>query len=400
MKKRVVLGAVLVIALGAVIAGKARPNNDRDYVQEAIVETENPKISSITLKTELIGKIEPEDVVYIYLKIVGKVTELNVKAGDQVTKGQQLCVIESSAVDTSKNQMDTAKLALEQANEKLNRQTILYQGGGISEETYRQYQDAVTSAELSYRSAKTQYEDALSNSRITASLDGTVETVGVTLYNSVSSDKPVCVISGQGAKVVSFSVTDRIRKHLTEGESITVNQDGKEYTGSIYEISAMADSTTGLFPVKARLNQNADGEALTTGSMVELSVVSDQANQVLTVSADAVYQDEDQAFVYTYSDGIVHKTLVETGISDETVTEIRSGLTEKDQVLSTWSSDLYDGAQVQLARNQTDQAQTDQAQSDQNRTEAGQANESKVEKSQIDAQQTTETKTDGTQEGV
>lgn len=108
-----------------------------EYVQEAVVEAEHPKIGNITLKTELIGKIEPEDVVYVYPKISGTVIQMDVKAGDSVKEGKQLCIIESTQVDTAKNRMAAAELALRQAKEKLGRQTILYQGGGVSEEQYR-----------------------------------------------------------------------------------------------------------------------------------------------------------------------------------------------------------------------------------------------------------------------
>lgn len=50
----------------------------------------------------MIGKIEPSDVVYIYPKAAGDVTEVNVKAGDVVTKGQVLCNIDTKQVESAK----------------------------------------------------------------------------------------------------------------------------------------------------------------------------------------------------------------------------------------------------------------------------------------------------------
>lgn len=354
MKKRIFAAAVLIAALGIVILGKrGSGDSEIEAVQEAVVEVVNPAAGDITRNTQLVGKVEPEDVVYIYPKIVGTVMEVNVKAGDTVKAGDLLCVIESSMVKTAKNQLAAARLALRQAKEELGRQTVLYQAGDVSEAAYRQYQDAVTAADLNCQSANTQYEEALSQSRITSSIDGVVETVGVTLHNTVSSERPVCVISGQGARVVSFSVTDRVRKNLQVGDNIIIRKDKDTYTGSVYEISTMTDSATGLFQVKARMNTGEDLQTgpndLATGAMVEITVVAEQVKQVLTVPADSVYQDVDKAFVYTYKDGAVHKTPVETGVSDEAVTEIRSGLGKDDLVLTTWSLELYEGARVRLA---------------------------------------------------
>lgn len=356
MKKRIILGTALIVVLGVMVIGKkTRSDVGMEYIQEAVVEAEHPKIGNITLKTELIGKIEPEDVVYVYPKISGTVIQMDVKAGDSVKAGKQLCIIESTQVDTAKNRMAAAELALRQAKEKLGRQTILYQGGGVSEEQYRQCQDEVTSADLNYKDAKTQYEDTLSQSRLTAPIDGIVETAEAKVHNFASPQNPVCVISGQGDKIVSFSVTDRIRKNLQENDEISIRKDGETYTGRIREISSLADSSTGLFLVKARLESGMAVKDLTTGSMVEVTVVSARAEQVMIVPADAVYQDVDQMFVYTYQDGVVHKTQVETGISDEIVTEIKSGLADTDQVLKTWSSDLYDGATVRLLEQESEE---------------------------------------------
>ena len=44
----------------------------------------------------------------------------------------------------------------------------------------------------------------------------------------------------------------------------------------------------------------------------------------------------------------VHKIEVETGITDNKKTEIKSGISTDDQVVKTWTAQLYEGAQVQV----------------------------------------------------
>ena len=46
--------------------------------------------------------------------------------------------------------------------------------------------------------------------------------------------------------MVSFSTTERIRGYLKEGDTIDVEKDGQTYEGTVYEVSTMADETTGL----------------------------------------------------------------------------------------------------------------------------------------------------------
>ena len=186
------------------------------------MEAQNPQTGDIRLTTSVIGKIEPSDVVYIYPKAAGDVTAVNVKAGDVVTKGQVLCTIDTKQVESAKNTMDSAALALRQAQEELSRQQLLYAGGGLSEQQYSQYQNTVSSAQLSYDQAKYNYETQLEYSQITAPIEGLVEICNVENYDNVSQSNLIFVITGQGSRVVSFSATERIRGYLKEGGGLYV----------------------------------------------------------------------------------------------------------------------------------------------------------------------------------
>lgn len=52
--------------------------------------------------------------------------------------------------------------------------------------------------------------------------------------------------------------------------------------------------------------------------------------------------------MYTYSDGKVWQKFIEEGIFDSDILEVKSGLSMDDMVVTTWSSELYDGAEVRL----------------------------------------------------
>ena len=66
----------------------------------------------------------------------------------------------------------------------------------------------------------------------------------------------------------------------------------------------------------------------------------------MTIPVDAVYYEDGEPYVYVYTDGKVHKRDIESGIYDSNTMEVRSGLTLDDQVVTTWSSELYEGAEV------------------------------------------------------
>jgi len=356
MKKTIITGGVVLIALCAMVFPKLLSKKPfADGVPEPVVEIANVQRGDISLTSGLIGEVEPEEVVYIYPKAAGDVTEVHIKAGELVEAGQLLCVIDTRQIENAKSTLDSAELALRQAKEELERQSVLYAGGGISEQAYRQYQDSVEAAQISCENARTNYENQVSYSQITAPISGIVEACNIETYDTVSQNNLLCVISGQGARTVSFSASERIRNYLSEGDQITVEKNGEIFYGTIYEVSTMADSGTGLFQVKARMNEETDDTKLPTGSMVKLYVTSEHVSDMLQVPVDSVYYDGGLSYVYTYDreNGTLHKVQVETGLYDSEWIEVSSGLEGTEEVVTTWSSELYEGTRVRIKGQQS-----------------------------------------------
>lgn len=346
MKKGVIVGVAAAVFICAVVI--PRFMNKKQFAEAValpVMETAYPQTGDIRLTTSLIGKVEPSDVVYIYPKAAGDVTSVNVKAGDVVTEGQVICTIDTKQVETAKSSMEAAALTLKEAQAELGRQQILYNSGGISEQAYEQYRNQVDSARIQYEQAEFTYKTQLEYSQITVPISGLVEICDMEVFDTVSQNNLICVISGQGARVVSFSATERIRGYLHEGDEIEVEKEGIKGSGAIYEVSTMADSNTGLYKVKARLE---DGDTFPTGSEVKLYVVSEKTEDAMTIPVDSVYYDNGNPYVYTCENGTVHKVFIETGIYDSETIEVLSGLTKEDQVITTWSSELYEGAQVRV----------------------------------------------------
>ena len=348
MKKGIIIGGVVVVALGAavVVPRLMRPKAVLEEAPVPVVEVEKPRPADIVLYRNLVGTVEPSDVVYIYPKAAGEITDVFVKAGDVVSEGQAICRIDTKQVDSARLSMEAAKTALDNANANLARQQALFAAGDIASATFEQAEMQAKSAQIQYDQAKLNYDYQIEFSNITAPIGGVVEQCDVEVHDNVAQQSLLCVISGEGSKAITFSVTEKVVDQLKTGDPITIEKNGKEYQGGITEISSMIDAATGLFKIKASVE---NGDALPTGSAVSLFVVSDRADQVMSIPVDAVYYSGGDAYVYTYDNGIVHHVPVEVGIYDSERAEILSGIGNQDQVITTWSSELLEGAQVQIA---------------------------------------------------
>lgn len=345
---KVIIGAAAVALVALVAVRMTKKEPPMEAVPDPTVQTAFPETGTIELKTGLTGTVEPADVVYVIPGGAGEVTEVSVSVGQRVEKDQELFRIDNKQLDQARISLDSAQVSLEDARTNLGRMQVLYETGDISAQSYEQVVSAARLAQLQYDSAKLNYDTQLENSVVTAPIAGLLESFDVEVHDMVSGGNYVAVISGDGSRSVSFSVTERVMKGLAAGDPLTVEKNGTEYHGTITEISTMVDPGSGLFKVKAAL-EGADG--LATGSSVKLYVTAQKAENVMTVPADCVNYSGGEAFVYTYDEatGTAHKVPIEQGLIDSEKIEVRSGLEYEDQVIVTWTRELYEGAAVQAA---------------------------------------------------
>lgn len=339
---KIAVGAVAVVAAGALIVTRLIPDKESGVtIAPPTVRAENPVNGDIELYRGLIGTVQPSDVVYVIPMAAGEITAVHVNAGDYVEEGQLLCEIDTKQVDGARLQLESAEIQLNDAKTNLERMKVLYASGDISKQAYEQVESGVKGAQIAYDGAKLAYDNQTEFSSITATISGRIESSNMAVHSIASQSSPLCVISGDGAKKISFAVTEAVLQQMSAGDEIRVEKNGSEYTGTITEVNTMVDAMTGLFMVKAAVE---DGGALVSGSSVKLYVTSDKAEDVMTVPVDAIYYDNGEPFVYTYDNGTVHEVPVETGISDDEKMEIISGLTAENLVITTWSPELYEGA--------------------------------------------------------
>ncbi len=357
-KKIIIAGAALCLAAGAAffLGGKTDGggrmggpggSGGMGMQQEAstVVKAAVPEIGDLNLSTSITGTVEAADVVYVYAKASGDVTSVHVKAGDVVTQGQVLCEIDTEQVDSARNSMESAAVNLSEAQSNLNRMQILHNSGDLSEQEYEQYTNSVKSAKLQYESAKLNYDKQVEYSTVTAPIAGRIESCDVEVYDRVSQSGQLCVIAGEGDSRITFYVTQRMLKNLREGDALEIVKNGAVYEGYISEISSMVDSESGLFKVKAEM-ENTDEIAI--GSTVKINLVTERAENAMLVPVDSVYYSNSDAYVYVYEDGRAKMVQVEVGLYDSESAEILSGLSQEDVVVSTWSSNLYEGALIRL----------------------------------------------------
>ena len=320
------------------------------------VMTVEPERRNIVIYTEQIGTIAPTQSVSVFPKVGGEALSVNFNVGDNVNAGDVLATINSDALTALKIQMDAAKVTMNDTATALSRTQALADTGAVATQVLEQARSAATSAALNYEAAKSQYDLQSSYTSIKAPISGVVETKGVEVHDMIAQSTSIAAISGNSGMEVKFGATVDVQNHLKAGDQIKVLHNGTEYNGNITEISNALSSSTGLYDVKASL----EGEALQSGMKVKLTLLKNKADNVLTLPISAVMYSGNDAYIYLYREGKAVKKNVNVGIYDSDYIEIKDGINTSDKVISTWSNELYDGAEVLLSQNEGVESSADE----------------------------------------
>ena len=304
----------------------------------------------IAVKEELLGEISAKAQFRLLSKISGEVLEIDKENGSEVKKGERIALLDNQKqIDAAKYSLEQAKAQAEVTRDSRDRLAMLKESGDISVQDFEAADAQAKAAEAQAKAAKLNYDTQVEFSEITAPADGILQNSILVKGAFIPQGTQLATLMGAGSQQVLFSATEELVKNLSVGQSIMLEKGKESYPGTITEISSVLLPETGLFPVKAEV-ENTD---FPEGSKAKISLTKDSRSSVNTLPLNVLYYQNGEAFVYVFegtdgNEGLLRKKKVELGLSDEENAEILSGLSDRDKVVSSWNNEMFDGAKVRL----------------------------------------------------
>ena len=181
--------------------------------------------------------------------------------------------------------------------------------------------------------------------QVMAPIDGVVEAVYIDQNEKAFMDEPCLVISNKSNIEVTFQVPEAAALALHVGDKVRVEKNGEMHDASITEVGIMADVQTKLFTVKASLGAAA---GFSTGTDVKVYAETQKATGTMLIPYDSLYFQGGDAYVYCVVEDEAVRRPVQVGLMNDVSAQILDGLESTDIVISTWTSQLKDGAAVDL----------------------------------------------------
>ena len=359
MKKGVKIVIVLLILLGvAFLVGRRllKPKEEVEITQLPLDTGISVEKGDLSITESLVGTIEASEQYALASKVSGEVLEIYAENGAELKKGDKIARLDNQKqIDAAKYTLEQAQAQAKAASDARNRLASLQASGDISAQDFESADAQAKAAEAQVKAAKLNYDTQVEFATITAPADGVLQNSILVKDAMIPQGTQIASLMGNGKQQLVFSATEELMKNLSLGQEVKVEKGQEQYTGSITEISGVMNAQTGLFTVKANL----ENSSLPEGSRVKLTVTKDSRTGVNLLPLSVIYYDNGSPYVYLLEkgegeNGTIKKQFIELGLQGEEKVEILSGLSEKDLVVSSWNNEMYDGAKVRLKSSETE----------------------------------------------
>lgn len=174
----------------------------------------------------------------------------------------------------------------------------------------------------------------------------------VTEMEAVAGQPPV-----ESGKLVTIESTEKVYVRLNVSkydlEKISVGQKadvdiaGKPYEGTVAKIDGMAtQNNSGAMVVGVNVNIDNPDENIFLGVEARVYVHLAKAEGVVTIPLEVINSDRDGDFVYVEKNGVVEKRRITTGIASDSMSEVKEGLSEGENVIMANGMEFEDGTAV------------------------------------------------------
>ena len=218
---------------------------------------------------------------------------------------------------------------------------------------------ALKAAKGELESARGKYEGAeaeLSYSEIRSPIAGVVADRPLYAGETVPSGTPLITVMDTSALLARVHLSQLQAQLLKAGDAASVDVPGLPDTvsGKVTLVSPATDPGSTTVEVWVRI-ENPKG-SLRPGTAVHVTLVGRTVPHALVIPSAAIVlaASGKPTVLVIGSDGVAHQTAVETGIAGDDSTQILSGLTAGQQVVTVGAASLDDGTHVKVVASTDD----------------------------------------------
>lgn len=364
IKKKYILSAIIILII---IGGYYWYNKNQQGSVQTRYMTATVEKGTLMSSISASGNVTVDNQSTVDPTITGTVADLAVQVGDPVTKGQFLFNIinddlsvsvakASASYESAKNSLESAKIDEDNAEATYDKAkdaddgdndaytkkelSVLKDKIDLTEAKIVQAQKSLDASLADYRNIQS---DA-SKRKVTAPIAGTINEINIKNGDDLSrtslsntTNAPIIIGDLETLKA-SVEVNEVDISKISIGQKVALKFDALDSLtvfGKVEKIDALGTVTQGVVTYNVTVGFDTLDERIKPQMSVTASIISNSKENVLIVPTGVITTEDDNHYVEVLNNGeIPQKIQVQIGMSNDTQTEITSGLDVGDKVVT------------------------------------------------------------------
>lgn len=341
---------ILIIALFMTISDK---KSAIQAEQEAAIKQERPPVNTVVMevlpgpisnKINLPGSIEPWTRLELISKIAGSIEEVLVQEGDSVKKGDIIARLES---DDYRIALDRAEAAYKLAKADFERDKSVYAQGVIPTAE-------LDARETNMQTAKADLDNAMllyKRCTIKAPISGVIRSLDakVGLYLGIGDPIGRILQIDKVKAVIGIPESDVTAVRNLPTVDLTIQAlDNFQVVGKNHFVSSSPETAARLYRMELEI-ENPDHHIL-PGMFVRANIIKQSRENALSIPFYSIISRNNEQYIFVENDGIVKKQPVETGIMEQWMVEVTSGLKSGDRIVVEGHRDVENDQKVNVVK--------------------------------------------------
>jgi HlyD family secretion protein len=322
-----------------------------------VYQTKSPFITDVVRKTVATGSIIPRHEIEIKPKVSGIVSEIYIKEGDIIRKGDRIgrinIIPDIANLNNAESRVRRATINYEDAKTNYDRQQSLFEQrviavaeferAGVTYKTAKEELEAAQDNLQIIREGAAQRSGRATNTIIESTISGMVLDVPIKAGNSViesnnfNSGTTIAIVADMGEMIFEGKIDESEVGRIREGMNLILTigaLESETFDAQLEHIAPKGFLENGAvqFKIQAKVALK-EGSFLRAGYSANADIVLDRRDNVMVVEESLLIFSRDSVFVdVETSTDIFERRLIRTGISDGINIEVLSGVSLDDKI--------------------------------------------------------------------
>ncbi len=312
------------------------------------VTAESVKTQSFSHSFNATGELESIDEAFVSPRTNGQIVAINVKEGQHVKKGKVLAKLNTAVIE---NTISEVKTSLDLAKIIYDKQAVLWNKNIGSERQYLEAKNNYESLQNKLNTLDAQYNMSI----IKSPIDGIVEDIFLKEGEMASPGMQFMQLVNINELYVTLKLSEAYLPKIKEGEIVEVTFPSfprltlKE---PVYRTGNVINKQDRTFIVQIKIN-NKDGK-LKPYLLANVKINDYNTSSAIVLPSIIIKEDATGSFIYEIIDSegnkVASKKYIKTGVSYKDKTEVTSGLSAGDIIITDGYNNVSNGSVVTIVK--------------------------------------------------